>query len=232
MPEQFDIVYILKEDINPNELRYSLRSVAENFPHRFVWFVGGQPAGFKPDRAIIHKQTGANKWERIRSSLLRVVKEPELSESFFLFNDDFFIMQPQGEGFINFIDKTLQWRVDDLRKTFPYLNHYGRTLEKANAELKQRKATTLNFEVHMPFLMEKSKALTILQCSSPQMRSIYGNLNAVPYVQHDDVKVYDLEQVPEQSDYLSTSEVIFENGKVGEYIRSRFPFPSCFEVET
>lgn len=232
MPEQFDIVYILKEDINPNELRYSLRSVAENFPHRLVWFVGGQPAGFKPDRAIIHKQTGANKWERIRSSLLRVTKEPELSESFFLFNDDFFVMQPQGEGFINFIDNELVDRINQFKAESVYLNHYARTLEKANAELKQRKATTLNFEVHMPFLMEKSKALTILQCSSPQMRSIYGNLNAVPYVQHDDVKVYDLKQVPEQSDYLSTSEVIFENGKVGEYIRSRFPFPSCFEVET
>ena len=232
MPEQFDIVYILKEDINPNELRYSLRSVAENFPHRLVWFVGGQPAGFKPDRAIIHKQTGANKWERIRSSLLRVTKEPELSESFFLFNDDFFVMQPQGEGFINFIDNELVDRINQFKAESVYLNHYARTLEKANAELKQRKATTLNFEVHMPFLMEKSKALTILQCSSPQMRSIYGNLNAVPYVQHDDVKVYDMEQVPEQSDYLSTSEVIFENGKVGEYIRSRFPFPSCFEVET
>ena len=149
-----------------------------------------------------------------------------------MFNDDFFVMQPQGEGFINFIDNELVDRINQFKAESVYLNHYARTLEKANAELKQRKATTLNFEVHMPFLMEKSKALTILQCSSPQMRSIYGNLNAVPYVQHDDVKVYDLKQVPEQSDYLSTSEVIFENGKVGEYIRSRFPFPSCFEVET
>lgn len=232
MPQLFDIVYILREDIDPTELKYSLRSVAENFPHRLVWFIGGQPEGLKPDRQIIHKQTGANKWERIRSSLLRAITEPELSESFYLFNDDFFVMQPQGENFTNFIDKTLDWRIEDLRTVYPYLNHYGKTLEKAKVELKMLKASTYNFEVHMPFLMEKAKAKSILKCSSPQMRSIYGNLNAVPYVQHDDVKVYDLETVPEQSDYLSTTEVIFKDGKVGEYIRQRFPFPSCFEVTT
>lgn len=227
-----DIVYILRDDIDPFELKYSLRSVAENFPHRLVWFVGGQPEGLKPDRQIIHKQEGANKWERIRSSMLRVIQEPELSESFYLFNDDFFVMQPQGEPFVNFIDKTLQWRIEDLRTVYPYLNNYGRTLEKARAELKRLKCSTYNFEVHMPFLMEKAKVNSILACSSPQMRSIYGNINRVPYIQHDDVKVYDLETVPEQADYISTSEVIFKDGKVGEYIRQRFPFPSCFEVTT
>ena len=79
-----DIVYILKETLDTDELRYSLRSVEANFPHRFVWFVGGQPAGFKPDRALPHQQTGANKWEQIRSSMLRVAREPELSEEFFV----------------------------------------------------------------------------------------------------------------------------------------------------
>lgn len=39
-----DIVYILRNDMGSDaeELRYSLRSVAENFPARNVWFVGGQ----------------------------------------------------------------------------------------------------------------------------------------------------------------------------------------------
>ena len=230
MPQLFDILYILREDINPNELRYSLRSVAENFPHRFVWFIGAKPEGLTPDRYIEHKQTGANKWERIRSSLLRAIKEPELSESFFLFNDDFFVMAPQGEPFINFTEKTLKWRVEDLRKVYPYLNNYGRTLEKAQAELKGLGYPQNNFEVHMPFLMEKAKANSILKCSSPQMRSVYGNINKVPFIDRDDVKVYDLNEVPYDSDYLSTSDEIFEKGKVGEYIRQRFPFPSCFEV--
>ena len=45
-----DVVYVLKSNIDPEELRYSLRSVEKNFPHRYVWFVGSQPEGFKPDK--------------------------------------------------------------------------------------------------------------------------------------------------------------------------------------
>ena len=38
-----DIVYIIKDDLPTTELKYSLRSVEANFPHRLVWFVGGKP---------------------------------------------------------------------------------------------------------------------------------------------------------------------------------------------
>lgn len=37
---EYDAVYILKNDIDPSELRYSLRSL-ENFPHGKVWFFKG-----------------------------------------------------------------------------------------------------------------------------------------------------------------------------------------------
>ena len=54
-----DIVFVLKDKLDTEELRYSLRSIEKNFPHRYVWFVGGQPEGFKPDRALPHKQSGS-----------------------------------------------------------------------------------------------------------------------------------------------------------------------------
>ena len=74
-----DIVYILKNDIGTgsDELRYSLRSVAENFPVRYVWFVGGVPEGFKPDKTIKHEQRGGTKWERAKSSLIEACKNKE-----------------------------------------------------------------------------------------------------------------------------------------------------------
>lgn len=223
-----DIVYILKGE-HSEELIYSLRSVEKNFPHRFVWFVGGCPEGLKPDRAVIHEQSGADKWERIRSSMIKVIQEPELSEEFFLFNDDFFIMKQVKGKFVNFIDLELEDRIEELRKSNPWLAPYGRTLYKANEELKMAKATRHNFEVHLPMLFEKSKGFSILECSSPQMRSIYGNLNKVPVQQHADVKVYDLESVPEDPDFLSTNDNTFAKGRVGEYIREAFPDPSRFE---
>lgn len=225
-----DIVFVLKDQLDTEELRYSLRSIEKNFPHRFVWFVGGQPSGLKPDRAVPHIQTGADKWERIRSSMLRIINEPELTSEFFLFNDDFFVMKPVKGKFINFIDKDLTWRIDDLRKIHPWLNPYGRTVLKAREELKILGCTENNFEVHLPMLFEKDKVQSILKCSSPQMRSVYGNVNAIKCVQHDDVKVYDMETIPLDADYISTNDATFTKGKVGEYIRETFTEPSRFEV--
>ena len=47
-----DIVYILKNDVEPNELRYSLRTVEKNFPHGRVFFFCGCPQGITPDRFV------------------------------------------------------------------------------------------------------------------------------------------------------------------------------------
>ena len=231
MPGKRDIVYILRPDIEPEELRYSLRSL-KNLPHRFVWFVGGQPKGFKPDRSLPHVQTGDSKWDKIRSSMYKAIEQEELSDEFFLFNDDFFVMQPFKGEFINYIDGTLSDRIEQFRQENPWLSPYARTLYKANEELKALGIKEpKNFDVHLPMLINKEQAkATIKLCSSPQMRSVYGNLSKCKMVQHDDVKVFDLKTVPEDPDYLSTNDDIFRDGKVGEYIRSCFPEPSRYEV--
>ena len=231
MPKKIDIVYILKDEFNCEELRYSLRSVEKNFPHRFVWFVGGQPKGFHPDRAIQHKQVGSTKWDMIKSSMWKAVENEEVSDDFFLFNDDFFVMKKFKGKFVNYVDMTLAEKIDELRRNVhPWLNPYGRTLFKAEQELLSLGCPTMNYDVHLPMVLNKElfKA-SINKCSSPQMRSVYGNLNAVPFVIHQDVKVYDMETLPEAPDFLSTNEDVFEKGRVGAYIREQFPTPSRWE---
>ena len=94
-----DIVYILKEDVDPYELTYSLRSVEKNFPHRKVWFVCGQPEGLIPDGRIIHRQHSTIRGERTRESMWKIIRNPDITEEFFLFNDDFFIMKPVNKYF-------------------------------------------------------------------------------------------------------------------------------------
>ena len=226
-----DIVYILKPRKDADELKYSLRSIEKNFPHRLVWFIGGEIKGLTPDRYVPHQQTGGDKWQRIRSSMLKIITEDELTEDFFLFNDDFFIMQPVKGRFVNYADGTLTERLDQLRGINDLrLNAYARTVLKAREELKILGCTQVNFEVHLPMLFKKSKVNSILRCSSPQMRSIYGNVNGIRYVQHQDVKVYDLKTVPEDADYISTNDDTFLHGKVGEYIRETFTEPSRFET--
>lgn len=226
-----DIIYILQDQKNTDELRYSLRSVEENFPHRFVWFIGAQPSGFKPDRCIKHTQQGDTKWARIRSSMIEACKADELTDTFYLFNDDFFVMKRQTGEFINMADRTLTDRIEEFRKENPWLNHYARTLVKAREELKVLGCPEVNYDIHTPMLFEKAKVIeTLAKCSSPQMRSVYGNINRVPYIDHPDVKIYSLDTVPVLPDYLSTNDDTFTDGKVGQYIRATFTTPSRFEI--
>ena len=232
MPQKHDIVYILKPDIDPYELTYSLRSIEKNFPHRKVWFACGQPKGFEPDGRLEHKQTGETKWDKIKFSMLRAAETDEITEDFFLFNDDFFVMKKFTGEFVNYVDMTLAERIEELRKQNPWLNPYGRTLYKAEQELASLGCPTMNYDVHLPMLLNKEMVRkTINKCSSPQFRSIYGNINRIPYVMHPDMKVYDNETVPSNPDFLSTTEATFKDGKVGEYIRDKFSKPSRFEVD-
>lgn len=226
-----DIVYILKDDIATEELRYSLRSIEKNFPHRFVWFVGGQPKGLNPDRLLRHTQFGANKWLKIKSSMLEVVKQEDLSDEFFLFNDDFFVTKPFSKEFVNFTDRTLADRIEDFRRENPHLNRYAMSLVQTEEELKAQGYGTLNFEVHLPMLFEKNKVEAALcSCFSPQMRSIYGNITGCKVKDRRDVKVNSLNDIPYGTDFVSTNDKTFTQGNVGQYIRDLFKEPSRFEV--
>ena len=226
-----DVVYILKRELDTEELKYSLRSVEKNFPINRIWFIGGQPKGFRNVVRLQHEQIGNCKWELIRSSMWKAVNAEDLTEEFFLFNDDFFVMKPvDTDSFINFVDGTLSRRIDELHAGHG-MNPYCRTLFKLEQELRTMHEPTMNFDVHLPMLMNKEQVkATLYKCSSPQMRSAIGNLNRLPFVVHNDVKVYDLESVPVDETYLSTNDDTFNKGKVGKYIRETFATKSRFEV--
>lgn len=227
-----DVVYILKEGIESEELKYSLRSVDENFPHRKVWFVGGQPTSLMPDGRIRHKQTGMTKWERVRSSLLEIVKNKDISDEFFLFNDDFFVLSEQSENFINFSNGTIEKRCLDIRKRTGKISNYVQRLDRLRIRLMKQGYDSVSFAVHMPMLLDKQKVKeTLDRFSEPMFRSAYGNFHKIPYIYHEDVKIYDNESVPVFDDYCSTTEDSFKDGKVGVFIRERFKEPSRFETE-
>ena len=229
---KYDIVYLLKNDYDSEELKYSLRSVCKNFPYRKIFFIGGKPEGITPDVYIEDEQPGRSKWEKSTHSLKLALESDEITENFWLFNDDFFVMKPFKGSFTNFVDGTLERRIQELRQEFAWLKPYGRTLYKAQQELRSLGCPEMNYDVHLPMLWNKQlAAASINQCSSPQMRSVYGNINRSPYIVRDDVKVYSLEEVPDDPDFLSTNDNTFRDGAVGEYIRNAFPEPSRFEID-
>ena len=83
--KRYDVVYILRADAKPDELRYSLRSIEANMTHGKVWFFCGCPDGIVPDEHVRMVQAGLNKWERVRNTLIRVCKTGGVSDKFWLF---------------------------------------------------------------------------------------------------------------------------------------------------
>ena len=226
-----DVVYILKTDIEADELKYSLRSVEKNIPYRMVWTFGGCPQGIYPDKAVIVDQVGKTKWERATNTLRIVCENKEVSDDFWLFNDDFFIMkkisklQPMVRG-------TLRDRCESIEKKYGYLTRYGRQLANAEAALIEKGYDTLDYTIHAPMLINKETCIKCLDTfpDNPMFRSLYGNFAKVGGVLTDDVKIIALDQDPAGDELLlSTSDGSFREGSVGIYIRSMFRDKSRYE---
>lgn len=225
-----DVVYILKNDIDPSELRYSIRSLA-NFPHGKVWFFGGDPEGLTPDRQVSIRQHGATKWDKVRNTLAAVCETEEVSSSFWLFNDDFFCMKP-CDGIPPVFDGTLYSRIVEIENRARCMSPYSLQLRKAAELLDSKGMDVLNYAVHMPILIDKQRALVTLDefKHCPMFRSLYGNSCGIGGVFHKDVKIYDPKEEPDpDADWLSTTNQSFNRGRVGEYIRSVFTEESAYE---
>lgn len=225
-----DIVYVLKNDYDSEELKYSVRSVVKNFPFRKICFVGGGPEDVTADIRIYDKQQGATKWERSTSSLKLALANDDLTEDIWLFNDDFFVMN-RVEPTINYFGGTLERRVQELKERFPTGSAYTNGLLELRRELFKMNKDTLSFCLHLPMLVNRTKALNLLEEFPEQkmFRSFYGNYYEVPCTFTKDVKVLDLTSIP-NTDYLSTTDKSFKEGKVGEFIRACFPDPCRYEI--
>lgn len=226
-----DIVYILRNDIEGDELRYSLRSL-KNLPHDKVWFFGGTRDDLKPDRQVYFEQKGVSVWQRVCSTIEEVCKNKEVSEDFYLFNDDFFIMKPVEEV-PYYYDGTLLKRIENIKKKTNGLGSlYSRKLEETRLLLMQEHKKTYNYAVHVPMVINKKKALALLKkYKSVQMfRSVYGNYYNVGGEQMKDCKIADDREPDHDAVFLSTSEGSFEKN-VGAFIKSVFTEECEYEVQ-
>ena len=228
----YDIVYILKEDINSEELRYSLRSVCKNFEYNKVWFYCGCPDDIKPDVYVPFKQTGKNKLELVRSTYEAIADNDEITENFWLFNDDFFILKPYNQE-IPKINGTLEHLVMDIRKRNGQESYYTSAIRNTASILKSKGYDTLSYACHVPILLNRGKVKEVLAefPTNATFRSSYGNYVKMGGELVDDVKIMSLEELPgDDWSLLSTHESSFANGKVGTYIRLKFPEPCKYEL--
>ena len=227
---KYDIVYILKKDIDTEEIRYSLRSVEKHFPHRKVWIFGSCPDWIAPDEFVPFEQTGTSKFHKATSTYRKICETDGVTEDFWMFNDDFFVME-KVDGLPYMYSGSLADRVQEIMDTAPW-TRYGKNLKEAMRELEKKGCSTLNYALHVPMLFNKAMVMEVLdKFDSPMFRSLYGNYWQVGGFDTEDVKINTLEGVPpEGCVLLSTSDRSFDRGECGKIIRARFTEKSKWEV--
>jgi hypothetical protein len=218
-----DFVYICRDGDN-EELRYSIRSVASNFPNNTIWVVGGKPDWYGGNFVPV-TQSGS-KQENARNNLRTVIDTPEISDNFVLMNDDFFITM-KIDYLDNIYNGTLQNLINfkrESRASLGYVNLLEATYE---ALVDAGIAEPLNFEVHVPMRMNKDKLDKVIDY--PLWRSAYGNIHDVGGREMRDVKVSgDLGNgVPVP--FLSTEDDTFHFVK--DTLHKMYPNKSRYEVD-
>lgn len=217
-----DIVYFVKESRENEELRYSLRSL-QNFPHDKVYFYGGCPKSLCPDHHIHVKQDQENKWQNVNKMLRMACKNPHISADFWLFNDDFFIMEKVTNP-CNYYYGDIYKRIVTLEDKFGGISPYSAELRQMAKELESMGCTTKNYALHVPILINKQKMIEVLNMTEcPMLRTIYANYAEIDGKEMNDVKITSVDKIYKGGTYLSTEDKAFNNGLVGQQIRDKFP---------
>lgn len=227
-----DVVYIVREGEANEELRYSLRSVAANFPHRQVVIAGYIPTWVRGVRRIpVDQSRILTKYGKAEANWQAAMNTADVSEDFIIFNDDFFVMQPVTE-----LKPLHRGNLDEIiafyqtaRGTGAYANNMANTrdlLKKLGLS-----EGLVSYAVHAPMQMNKLRRKilqqAIIECgydhSSVQMRTLYGNFWRVGGEQIEDVKATTRDFEPSgDTVYLSSSDDTFKYGAIGQYVRERF----------
>ena len=226
-----DVVYINRPGEENEELRYSLRSLA-NLAHDRVWIVGYCPGWLQgvervPVESMRDKQTSA------LTNLITAINHPEISDPFVIFNDDFYVMQPMREIptlHMGELDKV----ISEHRQGSAYRNAMEKTRDRIRAD--GNESELYCYELHAPMVIEKlgmQLALSIGQgIYGMHNRTMYGNLMGVGGTETHDFKVYRTEKSKDYESwpFLSTSDRTFAYHPAGKtYIRAMFPDPSPYE---
>jgi hypothetical protein len=231
--KDMDLVYICRDGEN-EELRYSIRSAVKNLPHDKIWVVGGKPDWYTGN--YIKVDQGRAKYTNARNSLKAICDSEEISESFILMNDDFYIIN-KVESVPYMYAGTLDDKIKQREDIFNG-NTYTTLLRNTLGYLSRKKINVaLDYELHVPMVMEKRKLSKVLKLSG-LWRSVYGNVFNVGGVKIRDVKIYDKKDKfyinsydinNLELDYLSSNDDSFETVKT-LILEERFPFKTTYEV--
>ena len=223
---------------NDNELRYCLRSIERFMPRSRVFIVGHRPKWVKN---VIHIPFTDNpdyeaKERNIKNKFLAACDHPELSEDFWAFNDDYFILQKPPARYPYFYDKCLSSKI----ATRPFKDHYQYAQINTYETLKNLGYTTLNYDVHFPILYNKTKFREVMDLYDWNIqhgyvvKSLYCNTLEIKGTQTQDCKLTrrrllaDLQKWTKGKLMFSIGDGAI-NGQLERFLRITFPYPSKYE---
>lgn len=233
-----DVVYIVKASTTNEELRHSLRSL-KNLPHGKVWFAGFMPRWVQNVHHIPTNQIVGQKHENSLRNQMAALRHRGVSDTFYLMNDDHFIMKPLERMPRIMWGPNLDYAINNCSTLG---DSFKRSMVTTRDILRDSGATEFNYQLHIPCVIEKKQFRQVFEdFPSPHTDGAYLHqvtlaLNIFHWPVDDmymqDVKVHDIYQMPEDIDdytFLSTSDRSFMYGNVGNYVRSRFPERSIYE---
>lgn len=213
----YDIVIPYKEN-KSLELQYAVRGIVKNLSHNNIHIIGdGRTGTDHVRRKWLNRITP---YMIVESKVVQACEELVETEYFWLFNDDFFVMEPIRPRLCH--RGTLKEALEKRK----YNDIYTRALKNTMLWLQYRGIKEpLSYELHTPMLFNTKKRLEYSEMAREDfrrkdllMRSIYANMENLGGEYMVDVKnMSPFEERP----LLSTSDVSFAQEDIGKYIRER-----------
>ena len=229
-----DLVWVSRPGPN-EELRYSMRSIVENLPHKAVWVIAENPPVWL-DRSIVIEPPPrcSSKSINTTAAIRAACHDQRISDPFVLVNDDFYLLDilpdlpNMHRGQLSEIAKAIEenhprtpW-ASGANATFTKLRSLGHT-------------DPMCYETHTPLIIHKAPMLEALDITatipspSPWKRTIYGNLAQLGGEQIDDKGVLVTgTSDPTFGTWLATRDDTFP--LVAAELADRFPTPSPYET--
>lgn len=233
MEKDLTFVYICRPGDN-EELRYSIRSVAKNFPNSTIWVIGDAPRWYIGN--YIKNEQSKDAYSNAYLNLRVAATSSQLPENIVIMNDDFYILDGIDDISV-FHEGTLE---DKANKYFDHHNNtsYTRKIIRTDHKLKKLGFNqALSYELHVPLPVEKNKLIKVLDSNNYLWRSLYGNMFNLGGTFMEDVKVYNAKNMSFKNyDYknlkypfLSSQDDSFKKIH-NDILVKMFPKPSKYET--
>lgn len=197
------------------DLKYSIRSLVKNFKDPEIILVGNKPSWYT-GKFISVIQNGT-KYANVHKNLEAAIDSSEINEKFVVMNDDFYIIKSIDDIAYSH-EGSLRDKYRDYLSSYASYSYVKKITNTHDKLARLGFSNPLSYELHVPFLVEKSKLLEVIKYKNLLWRSMYGNIFNVGGEQTADVKVYltsnmsfkDYDYLSGDSPFLSTNDSSFK----------------------